>query len=518
MSNDGAQKQNSFPTFFSLDGNLTRRQFLYAGSALLTSRLLVGCGPEKQTFPPVKGTTSAERAVNAAKRFAGITLNVGWETGDQAQDPLRFSGPLWEKLTGIRINVVELGIPTDLFRRVMAEHQANTSTLDCTMLAPAWMPSLLEAGALEPLDEYVNHYMVPSDLNDFLPLYQSLGVWNGRRYGLFDDGDTLLIYYRRDLFEDLENQKDFAARFGHPLGDPRNYDWKQFIQAAQFFTDKFAPNLYGLAPFNKWLRWGWFQSLLRVNGGQFFDVATMKPGINAEPGRRTMANLSSMDRFMPPGAADVPEPSSLFAAYLSGKAAMASFWPPLGRWTEAYGEAHVGGIPKSLVTGKTGYALLPGGHTQMALGWLLAVLSHSRQKEAAYLFLQWLNSPEISLQRVMLPYTLRDPYRQSHIESPAYRKLWPAAPAYLDTLKNAADKAFLDLTIPGAPEYEEAFYQAASNIRLGTTVDAAMDQMAAAWEAITERYGRDHQRSAYEEFLKRQGATLPQSSSVTNKR
>jgi multiple sugar transport system substrate-binding protein len=192
---------------------------------------------------------------------------------------------------------------------------------------------------------------------------------------------------------------------------------------------------------------------------------------------------------------------------------MASFWPPLGRWAETYGEARVGGVP-SLVSGKIGYALLPGGHTEMALGWLLTVLAQSRHKEAAYLFLQWLSSPEISLQRVMLPYALRDPYRQSHIASPAYRGLWPAAPAYLDTLKTAADKAFLDLAIPGAPEYEEAFYRAASDIRLGTDVGAAMDKMAMAWEAITERYGRSRQRSAYEDFLRRPGAKLAVSSST----
>jgi multiple sugar transport system substrate-binding protein len=411
---------------------------------------------------------------------------------------------MWERLTGIRINVVELGSPTDLFRRVMAEHQARTGALDCAMIAPAWVPSLLEAGALEPLDEYVSHYMVPSDLDDFLPLYRSLGQWNGRRYGLFDDGDTLLLYYRRDLFSDAANQREFAERFGKPLADPRSYDWQQFLDAASFFTHKFAPNLYGMAPFTRWLRWGWFQGLLRVNGGEFFDRVTMTPGINAAPGKRTMADLARMDRCIAPGGSDVPEPSSLFSAYLSGRAAMATFWPPLGRFAEAYGDVRVGGVPKSLIAEKTGYALLPGGHTEMALGWLLTVLARSHQKENAYLFLQWLNSPEISLQRVMLPYSLRDPYRMSHVTSPQYRALWPAAAEYLDTLKTAHSAAFLDLTIPGAPEYEEAFYRAAGDVRLGTEVGAAMDQMAVAWEAITERYGRSRQRVAYEEFLGRQ--------------
>ncbi|MEN3364629.1 MAG: multiple sugar transport system substrate-binding protein [Burkholderiales bacterium] len=497
------------PAQFASIGSLSRRQFLTAGSILLGGSLLPACRSKKQAFPPVEGATSAERAVNAAKRFSGKTLNIGWETGDQAQDPLRFSGPLWEKLTGIRVNVVEIGIPTNMFRRLMAEHMAKSGAIDCVMVAPAWMPTLLAAGVLEPLDDYVDHYMVKTDLDDFLPFYQSLGIWDGRRFGLVDDGDTLLLYYRRDLFEDAQNQSDFTTRFGRPLGDPRSYDWQQFIDAASFFTDKFAPDLYGIAPFNKWLRWGWFEAQLRVNGGQFFIPATMKPGINTDAGRRTMANLADMDRFMPPGASDTQGPTALFASYLAGKVAMASFWPPLGRWAEAYGGERVGGVPKSQVAGKTGYALLPGGRTEMALGWLLAILANSPQKEAAYLFAQWMNSPEISLQRVMLPYSLRDPFRQSHIASPTYRALWPSAPAYLDTLKEADARALLDLTIPGAPEYEEAFYQAAGNVRLGMTINAAMDQMAAEWDAITERYGRDNQRTAYERFLRRQGAMVP---------
>ena len=48
---------------------------------------------------------------------------------------------------------------------------------------------------------------------------------------------------------------------------------------------------------------------------------------------------------------------------------------------------------------------------------MLCVFERSKRKEAAYLFMQWLNSPEVSLERVMLPYSLRDPFRLSHISS-----------------------------------------------------------------------------------------------------
>ena len=153
---------------------ISRRDLLAAASlAGVTS----ACRRDRgQSLPPAVGQTSAERAVNAARRFAGSSLTVGWESGMQSHDLQHFSGPLWEKLTGVRINVMELGSPIDAFRRMYDEHKAGTGILDCGMLAPAWMPDLLLIGALEPLDRYVEHYMVPADLDDFLPLYRNLGI------------------------------------------------------------------------------------------------------------------------------------------------------------------------------------------------------------------------------------------------------------------------------------------------------------------------------------------------------
>lgn len=201
----------------------------------------------------------------------------------------------------------------------------------------------------------------------------------------------------------------------------------------------------------------------------------------------------------------------MLTTYIAGAAVMASFWPPLGRWAEGYGVAPEGGrLPRTEVAGKTGYALLPGGVTEAALGYLLCVFSRSKQKELAYLYIQWLNSPEVSLDRVMLPYALRDPFRRLHIDSPVYRSRWPAAPEYLELLADVASDgaALLDSIVPGHADYADAFFAAATDVRLGGKVRGAMDRMADRWEAITDRYGRSSQRRAYLDYLKRPGATI----------
>jgi len=55
--------------------------------------------------------SAAERAVQEAQKYKGTTVNIVWEAGLQALDPLNFSGPKWEQLTGIHVNVVE--VPTE---------------------------------------------------------------------------------------------------------------------------------------------------------------------------------------------------------------------------------------------------------------------------------------------------------------------------------------------------------------------------------------------------------------------
>jgi ABC-type glycerol-3-phosphate transport system substrate-binding protein len=77
----------------------------------------------------------------------------------------------------------------------------------------------------------------------------------------------------------------------------------------------------------------------------------------------------------------------------------------------------------------------------------------SQNKEAAYLFVQWLQSPEISGERVKLQYALRDPYRESHVNDEGYQSLWPAAPQYLEVLRKGAETGVHGLGLPGAREY-----------------------------------------------------------------
>jgi spermidine/putrescine-binding protein len=226
---------------------------------------------------------SAFRAVEAAKQFSGVTINMTYEVGLQALDPRNFSGPMWEQLTGIKSNVVELSNP-DMYSKAVAEHIAGSGAYDVLDISPAWTPSMADGGVIVPLDDYIAKYMNMADLEDYHPLYKALPTYKGKIWGFFDDGDMFALYYRKDIFEDPKMMEAYQAKFSAPLGPPKT--WEEYAQIAQFITDQMAPNVYGAGHFRKAGSPGNqfdFLQQFRANGGKMFGD-DMKAGLVSDVG------------------------------------------------------------------------------------------------------------------------------------------------------------------------------------------------------------------------------------------
>ena len=455
---------------------------------------------------PAQSQTPAEQAVEQAKQYAGTTLTVTWEAGLQALDPLNFSGPKWEELTGIKIAVVEIPFE-EMFVKTMAEHRAGTGAYDVLNVVPSQMPDLVRAGVLEPLDPYIDNYGYREHLAGIGPVYRDNWMTvDGTVYGLPDDGDVFILYYRTDLFDDPNNQAAFKAAHGYDLAPPKT--WAEFDDIAGFFTDKYAPEIYGTAMIRTvGLVEPFFQERFRVEGGRFFDAETMQATINSDAGVKVLGDMIAEHAYMPPGAQSWGFVEVL-AAWLAGDLSMTIVWPPFGRWSEGYGTDTdaLSWVPATKIAGKVGYALPPGGTPELANGFALSIAANSQNKEAAYLFIQWLNSPEISLQRVQLPYALRDPYRTDHFSDPEYAGRWASAPQYLATLEAAAETGLLDLSILQTATYVEALSRAIQSAIAGMDPKAALDQCAEEWNQITEAVGVDAQRAAYQDWASKPNA------------
>jgi multiple sugar transport system substrate-binding protein len=451
---------------------------------------------------------AAKTAVEAAKKICnGKTITIVWEAGLQSLDPTQFSGPLWEKETGCKVKVVE--VPTaEMFTKIMQEFRAGTGAYDALNVIPAWMPDLVQAGALEVLDPYVDKYGFRDELQKIAPTYRDNQMTvNGKIYGFPDDGDVFLFYYRKDIFARSDLKKAFKAKYNYELAPPTT--WKQFDEIGSFLTEKlkdkgiYGGSFFREAPYTMFM----FQERFRVEGGRFFDANTMKATVNSPVGVKVFTEMRNENRFMPPGVEKFGFVENL-AVFLKGQSAMTISWPPYGRFAAGYlaDEKALSWVPKSQIANKVGYALPPGGHPELAAGFALSVASTSKQKEQAYLFIQWLNSEEISNQRVQLPYTLRDPFRESHYVNKQYLARWPDAKYYLKALQDASKTGLLDLSLIQTDKYEEALRQGISKLWAGEDPQKILDKVAADWDDITKQVGVDKQKAVYSAWAAKSGA------------
>lgn len=450
---------------------------------------------------------SAYRAVQAAQKYKGVTLNMTYEAGLQALEPRNFSGPLWQDLTGMGHNVVELSHP-DQYSKPIAEHIAQSGAYDILDIEPAWIPSLADGGVIAPIDDYVTRHMNHADLEDYHPLYKFLPTYKGKRWGVFDDGDQLALYYRRDIFEDPKLKAAYKGKFNRDLRVPQ--EWDEYAETAQFITDQLAPKVYGAVHFRKagspGNQFGFLQQF-RANGGVFFDEKTMRAQLATDAGVKTLVQMVAANKASVPGNDDF-DAVAAWAAWLQGKAAMHYSWPPTGRMSENYSQRDkaINFVPHSSIAGNVGYAIMPGRNGEMASGYVKALAADSANAEAAYLFMQWVTSPPVSLVRVMLPYTLRDPYRMSHYNSPDYRALWPAAKNYLSTLADAANYGVVDMIMPGWQDYALVLDQMCTSVWAGADPHTALAKAATEWNGITDKIGVDAQRASYQQFQKLPGS------------
>lgn len=484
-------------------GKREGRMSLLKKVALTASAAIISAG----LMSVALAESAADRAVKEAQKYKGQTITIVWEAGLQSLDPLNFSGPLWEKLTGIKVKVVEVQT-AEMFTKIMQEYRAGTGAYDALNVIPAWMPDLANAGALEVLDPYVQKYGYGDELQKIAATYRDNQMKvDGKIFGFPDDGDVFVMYYRKDVFGDAKVQEAFKAKTGRDLAVPKN--WKDFGETGAALTEILKPqNMYGAAffrqpPYTMFM----FQERFRNEGGKFFDAESMKATINSDVGVKVLTEMRNENKFMPPGVEQWGFVENL-AAFMAGQTAMTISWPPYGRWAAGYGtdEKALSWVPKSTVAGKVGYAMPPGGHPELAAGFALSVASTSKNKDAAYLFIQWLNSEDISLQRVKLPTALRDPFRDSHFTDPGYLALWPDAKDYLAALQAGSKSGLLDLSLLQTDKYEEVLRQAIGKLWAGEDPKKILDAAAGEWDAITKKIGVDKQKAVYANWASKSGA------------
>jgi multiple sugar transport system substrate-binding protein len=313
----------------------------------------------------------------------------------------------FEQLTGITA-VIE-ALPQEQYnQRIGVEVSSGVGQIDVFATIPSqdgikfWL-----GGFAAPIEGYLKDPRLTApdyDLNDFTPAALQGVRYKGTIFALPWGAEVGMLFYRKDLFQK------------HEVKVPTTL--AEVEEAAKKLTLKGADGkieIYGVA--NRGRReavgGGTASAWLHNFGGDWLDKQG-NPAVNSPEAVRAWETYSRVLRlYGPPGQTNFQwyEAASLFA---QGRAGMMM-------------DQNVIGIPmfndpeKSRVAGQVAFAKFPAGpvrDTPNMLTWGLCITSSSKNKEAAWLLIQWLTNKR---QQVRAQMAGSSTVRKSAWESPEFR-------------------------------------------------------------------------------------------------
>jgi multiple sugar transport system substrate-binding protein len=343
---------------------------------------------------------------------------------------------------GIRVEVQ--AIPWTAAHEKLLTAFVGGATPDVSQLGNTWVPEFQALGALESLDGRVAATASIPRADYFAGIWDT-NVIAGRTYGLPWYVDTRVLFYRPDLL----------AAAGHPQPPTT---WAGWIEAMRALKARMGPGQHPiLLPTNEWpqpviLGMQSGGTLLR-DGGRYGDFSN--PAF-----RRGFDFYIDLFRQGLAPRVSASEISNRYQEFERGNIAMVITGP----WEIGEFERRVQNVPWAT-------APLPGPDgpgVSMAGGASLVLFRGSKQKDAAWRFIQYLSEPATQVRFYELTGDL-----------PARRSAWQA-PALANNVHAAAFRSQLDrvVSLPKVPEAEQivnkVFEQGERAARGQATVDQAL--------------------------------------------
>jgi len=479
------------------EGAITRQQALRRMLALgislpAASSLLWAWGTNQAAAATGSygGSGIADRAIEGARRLnlKGKTIRVFNPAGMESNFQLFV--PEWTKVTGIKVKSSAVGY-FDYHPKVVQASVSGRANFDLVADGPRYIGDLVGAGAIHEIGPWMSKYgqIVNHPKWGFLnPLGKWSMTYQGKYYGLTADGDVFTTLVRKDLLSNATNQKDFKAKYGYDLTFPQT--WDQYHDQAEFFTR--APQLYGAVDVHA-RQSGAYQWMVRyvskaLPSAYYFDD-NMKPLINGPEGVKTTEEYLAMKKFMNPDIATWNY-TQQYPSWANGDAYEVNYVVSLAKFGEGKdskvrGKVLPGLMPGSVVKGKVNHRSI------LAFGNTFMVWKTSPVAEAAYLFAQFITSPELSVRSIPQPGYL-DPYRIVDLKSTAVRKAY-GAPTMAAIARNMPVQV-PDLQLQGVAQYYEALDANLSAAWAGSqSAEQVVEKTATEWNKITDRIGREKQ-------------------------
>ena len=315
------------------------------------------------------------------------------------------------ELTGC--NVTMVAIPMATFReKLSVDLAAQSSEYDA--MAMTCEQEFIDNGWVEPLTKYIDDPKIADPnlkLDDFIPSQIEVMKTKDVLYGLPWKPDVMIYYYRKDLFEDPANMAEFKKTYGYDLAPAKT--WEEYFDIAKFFT-KSDKSMYGslFMGMNVGQLSMCIQTRFYGTGLKWFDDQ-YNSNINTPEFKKVLESFKwELQNTTPPGTDNWEWPEAN-TAFLSGIVVQHITWPGLSKMCET----PQGDWGKSNVVGKVGWTTAPGwkdGKPATTMGgWWAYVSSFSKEKVAAYKFIEFVTSQEGELLKIAAGC---DPARQSNFD------------------------------------------------------------------------------------------------------
>jgi multiple sugar transport system substrate-binding protein len=462
------------------------------------------------------------------KPFKGMKVVVVTQEGRSIGGPVEDFKAQWEEQTGGEVELQQFAFG-DLFEKIITSFETGAGSFDMLIFPADWAGDFMAPGYLEPISDELKAKV---NWEDVIPLYRDrIVAWGDTVYALPYDGDSHMLYYRKDLVDGGEYAADFEAEYGYPLAEPTT--WKQYIDIAKFFngkevvldTDGNKGPIFGTMEAQKrngqsyWVYLSHAAGYAKVPGNPcfFFSCEDMTPQVNNPGWVRALQEYVEIGKYGPPEMVnwDVSDTRIYFP---TGMSVFNIDWGDVGP-ISIDPEA-------SVIKGLVGFSPLPGGDQYWDYvkgewvtpesgsnrapfiafgGWIIGVAADSDVKEAALDFAAFMAAPDMVKKLAVTGGTGVNPSRFSQFEDVAS---WvnagfdeASATDYLDAILSGINdpNAVLDLRITGSAEYLQTLdVEIARAIAGEVSPQEALDNVAAQWNEITDRLGRDAQLAQYQ--------------------
>jgi multiple sugar transport system substrate-binding protein len=463
--------------------------------------------------------------------FKGVQLTF-MGLNNQNLHNLLFRGFLkpWEAYTGAKINWIDLA-QADYNPRLQQAIASGTVDFDILEMGAPFEGDVCGKGLASEMPDWVKTQIDYEDLVNYLK--PPVGTWNGKTYRVTIDGDTHNFNYRTDYFKDADLAKAWKDSGGQgEWAVPRT--WQQVQAVTRFLKGKKinGKDAYGYLDSPK--PWGGFCFYFLGSRASayakhpsdkawLFDVDTMKPRVNNPAWVRAIQDVIDALPSEPPDQINADPNTTGFQQFLAGTGSMVVWWGDIGSNAKTNDASVIGDVcgfdilPGSddVYNSKTGqWEKLPSGPNfapNLAyLGWGVYVMarvdSDSKKRKAAWSAAAHLGGKDLSLWTAAYPSGFQ-PYRNSHHNIDE----WVAAGYDKDFITNYLDSQFnsynhpngaIEPRIPGIFQYYSVAEDELAKTFAGKTdAQTGANNIAAAWEKLTDQLGREKQIALYKDSL-----------------